>query len=93
VQAEEPSLAAELENLRAAQAELKAGRADRALALLDDHPIGSRALEEERRAERIVALCRLGRVDDAQAESARFLKTFPKSPLAARVRETCRRAE
>jgi hypothetical protein len=95
VQTSEPSLQDQLERLRAAQLELRAGHGDRALALLDDHFAGpgTGALEEERRAARVLALCQLGRLDEAHAEAARFLKTSPSSPLAARVREACRTPE
>ena len=44
---------------------------------------------EERAAARVVTLCRLGRVDDARAEAARFVRDRPRSPLVERVRSTC----
>ncbi len=46
-------------------------------------------LGEERAAERILALCALGRKDEARTEAQRFLSRFPRSPVAERVRTSC----
>lgn len=77
--------------LRSANQALHAGDAARALTLLEEHarlyPHG--ILTEERSAERVSALCALGRIDDAKLEAARFLVSTPDSPLAASVRASC----
>jgi hypothetical protein len=80
--------------LRMAEASRQDGDAARALQLLDQHasqfPRG--ALAEERAAERIFALCDLGRVAEATAEAQRFLTEHPRSPQGAHVRASCARA-
>ena len=85
------TVAAEAELLRRADAAAKAGDPGGALALVDEHaarfPAG--ILVEERQAERIVVLCALGRVNDARAVAAVFLRDRPRSPLAGRVRASC----
>lgn len=85
------SLEAETALLEKAQAELRAGHPDAALAALDenDGEIKHGVLGEERRAERILALCAAGRTAEAKAEAARFLQASPRSPMAARVRSSC----
>ncbi|APR82269.1 putative secreted protein [Minicystis rosea] len=84
-------LEAETDLLRRAQAELRAGRPGSALQALDEHDADFKGgvLHEERRAERILALCAMGRTDDARAEAQRFLAAFPRSPMAERVRSSC----
>ncbi|KYF49516.1 hypothetical protein BE04_37450 [Sorangium cellulosum] len=74
-----------------AQGALRAGDAGRALALLEEHAAEFRAgtLRQERMAARVFALCALGRIDEARAEAARFLRDAPRSPLAERVRAAC----
>jgi hypothetical protein len=85
------SLESETRLLRDASFELRAGRPERALALLDEHArsFSGGALVEERRVERILALCALGHAADAQAEGASFLRERPRSLLADRVRASC----
>ncbi len=85
------SLETETRLLRDASFELRAGRPVRALALLDEHArsFSGGALVEERRVERILALCALGRAAEAQAEGASFLGERPRSLLADRVRASC----
>lgn len=93
--AAEPStpnaVAEETRMLREANVALQAGDASRALGLLDTHgrsfPNG--VLSEERSAQRVFVLCKLGRVAEARAEAARFAKASPDSPLAPRVRASC----
>lgn len=84
-------VAVETRLLRDADAALRSGDATQALAILDDHarlyPNG--VLREERSAERIFALCKLGRVPEARVESTRFLQENGESPLAASVRSSC----
>jgi hypothetical protein len=85
------SLVEETERLEKAQAELRAGHPDRALAALDeqDAEFKQGTLREERRAGRILALCAAGRKAEAKAEAARFLAESPRSPTAARIRSSC----
>jgi hypothetical protein len=86
-----PDVAGEIALLNEAQRALASGQADRALQLLDRHardfPRGS--LAEERAAARIIALCALGRVTAARAETAAFVRQSPGSPLVDRVRAAC----
>jgi hypothetical protein len=91
-----PSLApsridAEVLFLRDAHSALLSGDPARALSLLQRHasefPQG--VLAAERDAERIVALCAVGRGDESRAEADRFLHDHPRSPLAPRVRTAC----
>lgn len=62
-----------------------------ALAYLEEHqrdyPFG--ALQKERDAARIVATCRLSRMQEAEVLWARFISTWPSSPLEARIRSSC----
>jgi RNA polymerase sigma-70 factor (ECF subfamily) len=85
------TIAAETRLLRDADAALRGGDAILALKLLDEHartyPKG--VLREERSAERIFALCKLGRVSEARSEAAPFLRDNTESPLAASVRSSC----
>jgi hypothetical protein len=85
------TVSAEAELLRRADAARKAGDASRALDLLDEHrarfPTG--ILVQEREAERVVVLCALGRTGDAHVAAAAFLRDWPRSPLAGRVRGSC----
>ena len=87
------TLVAETRLLRDADTALRVGDAGRALALLDQHAreFPSGVLAEERAAERILALCKLGRASDARVEATRFLTERPRSPLAGRVRSSCDR--
>jgi hypothetical protein len=86
---ERSTLAEETRILREADRALRAGNAEAALALLDEHsarfPDG--VLAPERSAERLVAMCQTGKADAATA--ARFLATRSGSPLAARVKQAC----
>jgi hypothetical protein len=85
------ALVAETGLMREAMAALKGGDASRALALFDRHarefPNG--ILAEERGAERVLALCELGRSEDAARGAASFLREHPASRLAGRVRSSC----
>lgn len=91
------SLAGEIQLMHDVEAALGAGQPARALQLLDDaakSPAAhagryAGAMGEERAAARVVTLCRLGRVDDARADAARFVRDRPRSPLVERVRSTC----
>lgn len=86
------SLAAELALLREARAALRAGKAERALALVathrDRHP-GS-TFDEERRLTAITALCALGRTGAAQLEADAFSRRFPASSRGSEAMAGCR---
>jgi hypothetical protein len=86
-----PDVAAETRLVGTAQRELWAGHPAAALGLLDQHaaefPRG--ALWEERQTIRILALCDLGRIDDARALAHQFVAAVPHSPLVPRVNRSC----
>jgi hypothetical protein len=77
--------------LREADRAVRDGDPDRALALLDAHKASfpDSALEPERSAERVFALCRAGRNVEAQSAASLFLRMHSSGPLAARVRASC----
>jgi RNA polymerase sigma-70 factor (ECF subfamily) len=85
------TVAEETRLLRRADESLRSGDAARALVLLDEHartfPHG--VLTEERSAERVLTLCKLGRKAQARAEATRFLRATPDSPLADSIRKSC----
>ncbi len=85
------SVADETTLLRSADAALRSDDPTRALAFLDEHarkyPHG--ILVEERSAERIFALCKLGRSSEARTDARQFLRDRGESPLAASVRASC----
>lgn len=83
------TLAAETQRLREAHGALRGGDAQRALALLEEQADAGAQLREERAAGRILALCELGRVEEARAQAAAFLQQSPQSPMADRVRRSC----
>jgi hypothetical protein len=84
-------VAAEVRLLDQAHTAMRAGDAERALGLLEDHrrryPRG--ALGEERDAARIAALCALGRTTEARDATDRFLRAAPRSPQAGPLRASC----
>jgi hypothetical protein len=77
--------------LEDADAALRAGNPNLALARLADHaakyPAG--ALSDEREGIRAIALCRAGRLVDGRAAADRILSATRKTSLAARVRTAC----
>ena len=85
------SVAIEAALVRRAEGALRAGDPKGALAIVGEHarrfPTG--VLTEERDMERIVALCALGRRDEATTAAAVFTRTWPSSSHAARIREAC----
>ena len=85
------SLDAEIALVRDARAALRGGDAARALALLDEHTrrFSRGALAEDCDAERIYALCALGRSGEARSLATRFLTSHPASPHGASVRASC----
>lgn len=89
--AADEGVAAETLLLESAQRALAARDAEHALALLAEHaqrfPNG--ALTEERGAARVLALCELGRTNEARSAFAAFLRTAPRSPLIPRLQDSC----
>jgi outer membrane protein assembly factor BamD (BamD/ComL family) len=87
------TVAAELRLVREAQAQLRAGQTERALASLAEHarlyPQG--VLREERAAARVLALCSLGRGEQARVEAEAFARVAPRSPYAGGLRRPCGR--
>ena len=87
-------LEAELAVLRQAQDDLRAGLPAQALRRLEgferDHGPGS--LDQERQAIAAIAFCQVRPGPTAQAKAEAFLRGSPDSPLAARVRSTCEKA-
>jgi hypothetical protein len=82
-------LRAELELLQRVQAALKRREASSALQALDAHRTTDSTLLAERRAARILALCQLGRIDDARRAAAAFVKQHPDSLQRAAVDGSC----
>lgn len=84
-------LLGEIRLLHEAQSALAAHDPTRALARLDEHaaryPHGS--LRQESLAERVVALCQLGRTDEARSLAAPLLRENTRSPAVERVRASC----
>jgi hypothetical protein len=87
----EDPLAVEARRLGEVQGALAAGDPARALSLVDEQSaaFSKGELAEERRAARVIALCKLGRVAEARAAADAFLRDHPGSPLADRVRAAC----
>jgi len=85
------SLQAERALLAKANAALRDGNPDAALAALGEHqkkfPRG--VLEEERAATTVLALCATGRASEGKKSRDRFLTAWPRSVHAARVRAAC----
>ncbi len=83
----EATLAEEAKLVHGAQAALEASDTSRAFLLLYEHatrfPHGK--LSAERQVTHLVALCRVGKVNDAHGELADFLAQNPGAPLAAQV--------
>ena len=81
----------EIALVRDAREALRVGDAAHALTLLDEHarrfPGG--ALAEDSDAERIQALCALGRAGEAHDLAVRFLAGHSASPHAPSVRASC----
>lgn len=84
-------LRAELALIREARQALRAERPEGALEVLDAHmrafPDGQ--MREDREVLRIEALCAAGKAPQARAEGRLFLRAFPGSAHAQRVRSIC----
>lgn len=85
------ALAQEAALLRRARAQLRDGDATAALRVLDEHTrrFADGALVEEATVLRIDARCAAGQSERARADADAFLRRYPRSPLAARVRRAC----
>ena len=85
------ALQAEMLLIAQARRALRAGTPTRALALLKTHattfPRGQ--MQEDRRVLRIEALCAAGKGAQGRGEVVSFLRDFPDSAHAARVRSIC----
>lgn len=84
------SLAEEARELSAVHAALHRGESAAALVRLEamDRRRGG-ALREERLAARVLALCALGRVREAESSARRFQALAPESPLLPRLTASC----
>ena len=82
-----PDAIREIQEVAAAQ-QLLTTDPSRALALVrsGEAQFPSGYLREERRYVGVVALFKLGRLDEARAEASRFLSDYPDGPFSARVR-------
>lgn len=83
------ALQAELELLRRVQAALRQRDGARALQELDAQPRAPGALAAEQQAARILALCLLGRVDEARRAALAFASAHPDSPQKAAIAGSC----
>ena len=82
-----PDAMRELQEVASAQ-QLLASDPARALSLVrsGEARFASGYLREERRYVGIIALFKLGRLDEARSEAARFVSDYPDGPFTARVR-------
>jgi hypothetical protein len=87
------SLVAETTLLEQVNAAINAGAGARALTLIGeyDRRYGSAggALQEERSAAEVLALCLTDRTEEAEARARAFLRTWPHSPLVRRIQASC----
>jgi hypothetical protein len=84
-----PSLRAEIALLREVQAALDRGDGASALRALDAHHTRDQVLLAERRAARILALCSLGRVDEARRAAVEFEAAHPRSVQRDVIARSC----
>lgn len=89
------TLAAELRLLSRANAAMRAGRYAEALDVLAQHARDFEAgqLAPEREYKRALALCELGRAEQARAVADAFVREHPRSPLRAKATDVCREGE
>jgi RNA polymerase sigma-70 factor (ECF subfamily) len=83
------SLREEIELLAEVQAALARGDGATALARLDGHVTTDRQFRAERRAARILALCALGRADEARQGATVFLRDDPASVQRSAIERSC----
>lgn len=76
---------------RTVQQSMTAGDARRALTLISEQNrhFAAGALQQERAAARVFALCTLGRNAEARSEARAFEERWSRSPMLARVRRAC----
>jgi RNA polymerase sigma-70 factor (ECF subfamily) len=81
----------ELDLLHEAQAAWRARDINKTLSLLDEHGrlYARSELRDERSALRILALCELGRTDDAGRLGRALIRRAPSSPVRATIEESC----
>jgi len=89
--ADPTSMSEEASLLQSAQRALSAGRAQAALSLLAEHELRfpSGALAEERRVAKVLALCSLGRTEEASILARAFVARSPRSVLIPRLETSC----
>lgn len=85
------SMSEEAALLQSAQRALAGGRAQAALGLLAEHELRfpSGALAEERRVAKVLALCSLGRTEEAAILARAFVARSPRSVLIPRLEASC----
>jgi hypothetical protein len=85
------TLSEEAALLERAQRALSAKNPGLALMILDEHErrFAAGALREEREAARVLALCGLGRVNEARARARAFMNAAPRSVLVPRLEHSC----
>jgi hypothetical protein len=90
---ERSSLALETNLLRQAHIARNSGDAARSLLLLEEYARAwpSGILQDEATVERALALCALGRADDARRVAHPLMVAAPSSPLTTRLRTSCAR--
>lgn len=91
VAADADPLEDETRRLREVHGALQSGDPEKAMKLLDEQSItyATGQLGQEREVARVLTLCKLGKVDEARAAAATFLRNHPSSPLVARVSAGC----
>lgn len=88
-----PSLESELLLLKQVQTALRRGDGREALRLLDAHPTSERRLAAERGVARILALCAIGRNDEARRAADGFIAEHPESMHREVVANSCAMAK
>ncbi len=85
------SLAEEVKLLVSVNSAIQSRDAEQAARLLRiyDQQFKKPQLREERAAAGVLALCAAGRIEAARAAAKRFQATWPRSPLTARVVDSC----
>jgi len=87
----QPSLTAESAGLLTIQRTLSTGDGLRALTMLgqQDSQFQGGALAEERAVLRVLAWCATGQPEQARSARERFFSSYPHSPHATRVLNSC----
>jgi hypothetical protein len=87
----QPTVDEEVHLVNAAQLALRSGNPERALQLLaeDASRFPKGKLTSARQVMHMMALCKLGRTDQARLEADRFLAKDAQSPFADRVQSVC----